>query len=248
MGKAVALKLAQLGANVTLVARNEMSLKTVLNELNSISTENQKHNYLVVDFSNSDQLKAQLDDDKKNYPKKYYHILLNNTGGPPGGEIYHAKLDEFYDAFRMHLIANQILVQSVVEGMKHENYGRIINIISSSVKAPIPGLGVSNTIRGAVANWSKTMANELAKFNITVNNILPGTIMTGRITSICEARAKKNGTSADEELKRMISVVPMGRIGDPEEIANVAVFLASPAASYITGINIPVDGGRLPTL
>jgi 3-oxoacyl-[acyl-carrier protein] reductase len=239
IGKAIAIELALLGANVTLVARDESKLKTVSAELNS--SKGQKHNYLVADFTKPDELKKKVEEHTN---KNSIHILINNTGGPAGGPILDAKTEEFTQAFSNHLVCNHILVQAVVGGMKKEKYGRIINIISTSVKQPIKGLGVSNTIRAAVANWSKTLAGELAPFGITVNNILPGTTNTARLTTLMEARAKKSGTSFEKEREEWMKEIPLGRFADASEIASAAAFLASPAASYINGINLPVDGGR----
>jgi 3-oxoacyl-[acyl-carrier protein] reductase len=173
------------------------------------------------------------------------HILVNNTGGPKGGEIHKAETSEFENAFRNHLICNQIMAQSVIEGMKKAKYGRILNIISTSVKQPIKNLGVSNTIRAAVANWSKTLSVELAPFGITVNNILPGATKTERLFSIFEARAQSSGSSIYAIETEWLSEIPAGRFAEPEEPAYAAAFLASPLAGYINGINLPVDGGRL---
>ena len=174
--------------------------------------------------------------------------MVNNTGGPPGGLAQDAEVQEFRNAFNQHLICNHILVQSVLIGMKKSGYGRIINVISTSVKIPLANLGVSNTIRGAVANWSKTLANELGQFNITVNNVLPGATDTERLASIAQNKAAKTGQSEAEVINSMASIVPMKRVGKPEEVANAIGFLASPAASYINGSNLPVDGGRTGSL
>jgi 3-oxoacyl-[acyl-carrier protein] reductase len=169
---------------------------------------------------------------------------VNNTGGPPSGLIQNAKVEEFTAAFNNHLVCNHVLFQCVIEGMKKEQYGRVINIISTSVKLPLKNLGVSNTIRAAVANWSKTFANEVASFGITVNNVLPGATLTGRLQSIIENKSANTGESINEIKNDMESEIPLGRFAEPSEIANAVAFLASPAASYITGINVPVDGGR----
>ncbi len=238
IGKASAIELASLGATITLLARNEDKLKQVLAILPV--TKGQQHDYIVADFNKPEELHTILSQ-KIN---KTYHILLNNTGGPKGGQAINARLDEFETAFKQHLICNQILAQAVVPGMKEAGYGRIINIISTSVKQPIEGLGVSNTIRGAVANWSKTLATELGQYGITVNNVLPGATATERLTAILHNVAKKiNGTYEQAE-EMMKNVTPAKRFAQPEEIAYAVAFLASESASYINGINLPVDGGR----
>ena len=243
IGKASAIELAKLGASVTLVARNEEKLKAVIKELNTAL--GQAHDYLVADFSLPDQLKEKIDSFAS---KTTAHVLINNTGGPPAGTAIDALAEDFLSAFSAHLICGQHLVQAMVPGMKAEGYGRIINIISTSVKIPIRGLGVSNTIRGAVASWSKTLANELAPFGITVNNVLPGTTMTGRLEAIIKNTADKAGKSFDDAKRKMIEEVPAGRISEPHEVAAAVAFLASPAAGYINGINLPVDGGRTGSL
>lgn len=243
IGKASAMQLAKLGATITLVARNEEKLKEVLIELPH--DEGQKHNYIVADFRNPSELKKKVEERVQEKP---FHILLNNTGGPKGGPIFTAEIDEFTSAFQQHLICNQILVQAVVPGMKEADFGRIINIISTSVKQPIDGLGVSNTIRGAVASWSKTLANELGQFGITVNNVLPGFTATDRLEAIVGNAAKKMNKTEEEASKFMQGLVPARRFAQPGEIANAVAFLASEAASYINGINLPVDGGRTKSL
>jgi 3-oxoacyl-[acyl-carrier protein] reductase len=240
IGKAAAVELALLGANVILLARNEEKLKTVLAELDQ--SKGQSHAFISADFSDADTLKKKVDTYVKEHPA--IHILINNTGGPPAGPALAAPVNEFLQAFNNHLVCNHILVQALVPGMKAAGYGRIVNVISTSVKQPIPGLGVSNTIRAAVGNWSKTLASELASFGITVNNVLPGAANTIRLQSIFENKAQKNDKSVEAVKKEMIAEIPAGRIAEPNEVANAIAFLASPAASYITGINVPVDGGR----
>lgn len=240
IGKAVAAELALLGASVTLVARNEESLRKVKTELSA--DKGQQHSYLVADFSDPESMRKNVNQ----YIQRHgsIHILVNNTGGPPSGPIVSAQTDEFIRAFNNHLICNHILAQACLEGMKNAGYGRIINIISTSVKQPLPNLGVSNTIRAAVANWSKTWANEVAQYGITVNNVLPGATNTQRLQGIMENNASKNMRPIDEVREHMLKEIPMKRFADPGEIANAVAFLASPAAGYITGINVPVDGGR----
>jgi len=244
MGKAIALEFASAGASVILIARNENALRNVLREMTAAKTQN--HNFIVADFSDPDSLRGKMKNFISENPP--VHILVNNTGGPKSGEAYKASTDEYENVFRSHLICNQILVQAVVEGMKKEKYGRIINIISTSVKQPLRDLGVSNTIRAAVAAWAKTLSKELAPFGITVNNILPGATKTERLKEIFDARAKATGRSVNEIEIEGLEEIPAGRFAQPEEIAYAAAFLASPQASYINGINLPVDGGRLNTL
>lgn len=239
IGKASALVLSQQGANVTLLARSEDKLKATLNDLDV--SKGQVHDYLIADFSNRSELKQKIDNLVAN---KNINILVNNTGGPPGGPIANASTEAFLDAYHKHLVCNHILATTVMDGMIKSGYGRIINIISTSVKSPLNGLGVSNTTRGAVASWSKTLANEVADKGITVNNVLPGFTSTGRLDEIIQNKVKKTGKTSDEIVNSMKSIVPMKRFASPSEIANAVGFLASPSASYITGINIPVDGGR----
>ena len=241
IGKATAILLAEEGANVTLLARNEEKLKAVLSELKNNGT--QKHQYLIADFSKPEELKQVLENSDLEY-----HILINNTGGPKSGYLLSATSTELINAFQMHIICNQILVQAVVPFMKNEKFGRIINVISTSVKEPIPGLGVSNTIRNAVGNWSKTLASELAEFQITVNNVLPGFTDTARLDQIIKVKAQKSNTTEAEMEQIMKSYVPAKRFAKPEETAAAIAFLASEQASYINGINLPVDGGRTKSL
>ena len=244
IGLEIAKQMASCGARVTLVARNQDKLAAALSEL---STENdQNHDMLVADFSDPEALRSALETHVAR--SEDYNILVNNTGGPPGGKAIEANTEAYLAAFNAHLICNQILASTLVEGMKNTGYGRIINIISTSVKIPLVGLGVSNTVRGAVANWSKTLSNELGPFGITVNNVLPGATETGRLTSIISNKAQKSNASTDVVSNAMLSKIPAGRFAQPWEVAAAATFLASPLASYINGINVPVDGGRTGSL
>lgn len=244
IGLAAAQELAEMGASVTLIARNEEKLKTAVATLSKQGSAS--HQYLVADFNSPDNLKKVIEAHISEV--NLYNILVNNSGGPAGGQAIDAELDEFRIAFNQHVVCNQVLAQALTPGMKQLGYGRIVNVISTSVKIPLNGLGVSNTIRGAVANWSKTLANELGQFNITVNNVLPGATNTVRLSSIIENKAKKTGNSEDAIMEAMKNQVPMKRVAEPEEVANAIAFLCSPAASYINGINVPVDGGRTGSL
>ncbi|MCP5054207.1 MAG: SDR family oxidoreductase [bacterium] len=243
IGNAAARELANLGATVILIARNKERLEQTLADLPE--TEGQKHRSIAADFSNAEVLKNAL---QENITENEVHVLVNNTGGPPGGPVFDAKLEEFENAFTQHLKCNHLLVQHLVPKMKTANFGRIINIISTSVKQPIAGLGVSNTIRAAVANWAKTLSFELAPFGITVNNVLPGATKTVRLESIIRIRSQKTGKSTAEVEKELLSKIPANRFAEAEEIAAAIAFLASPAAAYINGVNVPVDGGRTSSL
>jgi 3-oxoacyl-[acyl-carrier protein] reductase len=238
IGRAAAMTLAREGANVTLIARNQETLKQVLSELPGPG----KHQYIVVDFSNPEELECSLQEHHD------FHILVNNTGGPKSGLLYEADLKDFQNAFAMHVLCNQILLKACLPFMKAEGYGRIINVISTSVKEPIPGLGVSNTIRNAVANWAKTLSGELGAFGITVNNVLPGFTDTARLHQIIKIKAEREGTTEAEMASIMRNYVPAKRFAKPEETADAIAFLASERASYINGINLPVDGGRTKSL
>ncbi len=235
IGKAIAQELAQLGCSVVIVSRNETKLQAVCREL-----PGNGHSYIVADHSRHENMLAKMEA----HISKPIHILVNNSGGPPGGSITEATPEQFLTAFNQHLLTNVALVRKVLPGMKELHYGRIINIISTSVKVPLKGLGVSNTIRGAVASWAKTLANELGGFGITVNNVLPGATETSRLHDIIRNKANKSQLSEEQVRKLMLAEIPAQRFGLPEEIAAVAAFLASPAAAYVNGTSIPVDGGR----
>lgn len=239
IGLAIAEELALLGANCTLFARNEEALEIAVRSLDIALR--QKHGFVVADFSKPVEVKESIE---KHVASTAVHILINNTGGPPAGPILEATEEAFLEAINQHLICNHILAKAVVPSMKKEGYGRIVNVISTSVKIPLKNLGVSNTTRGAVASWSKTLANELGQYNITVNNILPGFTSTKRLSTLIDTIAKKGNTMVELVEKNMIEDVPMKRFAEASEIAAVAAFLASPAASYVNGVSIPVDGGR----
>ena len=239
IGLAIAEELALLGANCTLVARNAAALQAALKTLDIALR--QQHSYLVADFSKPEEVKQAIE---QHIQKNPIHILINNTGGPPPGSVLDATAAAFLDAFNQHLIVNQLLAQAVIPGMKQAGYGRIINIISTSIRIPITNLAVSGTVRGAVAMWSKILANEVGQFNITVNNILPGFTKTQRLESLIKNNAQKRGVSADVIEQEMKQDIPMKRFGEAAELAAVAAFLASPAASYVNGVSIAVDGGK----
>ena len=241
LGLASAKEIALLGANIVLVARSEERLKSAVATLDI--SRGQKHDYLVADFSDVNHVGNAIGEFIR--AGNIAHILINNTGGPAGGTVLNAVNEEFLQAFNNHVLCNHVLALAVVPGMKAARYGRIINIISTSVKQPIPGLAVSNTIRAAVANWSKTLATELGPFGITVNNVLPGFTKTVRADYVVKKRSADSGKTEEEVMNVLLKEIPAGRMGQPEEFGAAVAFLCSPSASYITGINLPVDGGRL---
>lgn len=245
IGLACATELARSGARVTLLARNRAQLETARAGLPHAGTEN-PHQYLVADFAQPDTVGTVVTEGVRRLGT--VHILVNNTGGPPAGPLVKATDQQFLSAFAAHLLCNHILAQVTLPGMKTEGYGRIVNIISTSVKQPIKGLGVSNTIRGAVASWAKTLAGEVGQFGITVNNVLPGATLTERHHALIRTRSAASGRSVEDIEQAMKAEIPLGRFAAPEEIAAAVAFLASPRAGYITGINLPVDGGRLGSL
>lgn len=239
IGLASAQALASLGAGCVLISRNEEKLKAAVATLDK--SQNQQHSYVLADYAQPETVRLAV---TALLATHTIHILVNNTGGPAGGPVTAARPEEFLNAFNQHLICNHIISGLVAEGMKKEGYGRIINIISTSVKIPLRGLGVSNTIRGAVASWAKTMANELGQYGITVNNVLPGATSTERLDTIISNKSAKTGADKEVVAREMLEEIPARRFGRPEEIAAIVAFLASPAAAYVNGTSIPVDGGR----
>ncbi len=243
IGKAIAIELALLGANVTLVARSAEAMAALTRQLHR--GPEQDHGFLVMDYSNLADVHSKA---SALASEKTIHILVNNTGGPASGLLLDADTAALEAAFLQHVLVNQTLAQLLVPGMIRAGYGRIINVISTSVKAPLDDLGVSNTIRAAVANWAKTLANELGRHGITVNNVLPGLTNTDRLRELIANKAASTGASFDAVAATMRASVPVQRFGEPEEIAAAAAFLATPAAAYINGTNIAVDGGRTRSL
>lgn len=237
IGRAIAEAFAEAGAAVTVVGRDQERIQATVAALAGSG-----HQGLLADFSDLDAVVEAAAGRAAQGP---VHVLVNNTGGPPAGKASDAHHDPFLDAFKMHLGSAQAMARAFVPGMEAVGYGRIINIISTSVITPIPGLGVSNTVRGAVANWGRTLAAELGHHGITVNNILPGFTDTARLKSLFEGKAKRLDSTLEDVTAGAVDSIPAGRIGEPEELAAAALFLASPAGSYVNGVNLPVDGGRV---
>ncbi|MBL8963199.1 MAG: SDR family oxidoreductase [Phycisphaeraceae bacterium] len=244
IGRACAVELAALGAEVVLAARDARKLEDVRAGLDG--GQGRRHTAIVVDFSDAGSVeeasRALAGDGRP------VHVFVSNTGGPPGGSMLDTTEDQLRSAFQSLVLSPHTIARAVVPGMKHAGYGRIITIASTSVKSPIPNLGISNAVRAAAANWSKSLAAELAPFGITVNNVLPGYTETERLASLLSARADKSGVPLDRIRSEAVSSIPAGRFGRADEVAAAVAFLSTPAAAYINGINLPVDGGRLGTL
>lgn len=243
IGEATAFTLANMGAEVILVARSREKLETL--KLQLPKDRGQHHQVLPLDLQDHEQLQTSLEKILQGGP---ISVVVNNAGGPKGGPLLEAEETQFIEAFQAHIVASSLIARRVVPGMKEMKFGRFINIISTSVKAPISNLGVSNTIRGAMASWAKTLANELAPFGITVNNVLPGYTLTPRLEALALATAQKQNKTIDEIKTLWKNSTPAGRFAQPQEVADAIGFLASPSAGFITGINLPVDGGRTPCL
>lgn len=237
IGQATAIKMAAMGAKVIVLARTEEKLQALLPKLRG-----EGHDYIAIDLNDRKNLATKLEE--KITQVNGIDILICNSGGPKAGPLAEASEEEFLAGFSNHILANALMVKAVIPSMKKSGYGRIINVISTSVKVPIANLGVSNTIRGAVASWAKTLSMELGAFGITVNNVLPGYTNTPRLEALIKAAATRQSTSEDDVIKQWKAKVPAARFAESEEVANAVTFLASPAASYVNGINLPVDGGR----
>lgn len=241
IGLAIAKELAQKGAHIILLSRNEDKLKKALSQLDVSS--NQSHHYIVADTQFSEATSQKV----ANFigENQTIHILINNTGGPPSLPIIETSAEDLIKAFHSHLITGHLLTQTVVPGMKRAKFGRIVNILSTSVKEPMLHLGISNSIRAAVANWAKTLSKELALYGITVNNVLPGAIHTERSEYLFQKQIENTGRSIEEVRQQTKAQIPVGRMGKPEELAYAVAFLCLPQAAYINGISLPVDGGKM---
>jgi 3-oxoacyl-[acyl-carrier protein] reductase len=240
IGLACATEMAKRGARVVLFARNAEKMTQICAALPVVSSG--PHSFLTADFSDWQAVQRAVQ--QFVHENNKVDVIVNNNGGPPAGPLLDAKPEAFLDAFSQHLVCNHVIATALVPAMKEQGNGRIINVISTSVKLPLHGLGVSNTVRAAVGNWAKTLANEVGRFGITVNNVLPGATKTGRLEQIIASKATRSGNSIDAVESEMLHEIPMARFATPEEIAYAVCFLASDEASYINGINVPVDGGR----
>ena len=239
IGLACAKALAAAGAQVTLLARRESVLAAAVTQL--ATDVQQSHAYIVADVLQLEPVLARIQNSG-------FDILINNSAGPAGGALQQADSAQLLQVFQQHVIASQQLMQAVLPSMQSKHWGRIVNIISTSVKEPIAMLGVSNTVRGAVAAWAKTLASELGKDGITVNNVLPGYTHTQRLEQIIQSRVAAGGQTAQQIASAMLASVPAGRFAEAEEIAHAVAFLCQPQSGYINGINLPVDGGRTKSL
>lgn len=240
LGKAIAIQLAASGATVILLARNEMALKELVEQLPK--PNGQKHEYLVADFSNFEQFKVRID---AYFAHHHVDILVNNTSGPHSGSVLEQKDLDYVAAFNLLFRTVQYVTTAALPYMIQQKYGRIINLTSRTVKEPAENLALSNTIRAAVVTWGKTLASSVAKNNITVNSVLTGNFDTDRLQTLFQEGARQKGVDPIEFGRQMALQIPTGRLGRPEEMAQLVTFLASQQASYITGTSIPIDGGLI---
>ncbi|MGB0367700.1 MAG: SDR family oxidoreductase [Flavobacteriaceae bacterium] len=240
IGRAIAERLARSGASVTLMARSEDLLKNVVENL--ATSQGQTHRYLVVDFSNFAAFSAQMED---YFKTNKIDVLVNNTQGPAAGGALEKSIDNYQTAFDLLFKCAVHTTSLALKHMQAQQWGRIINVASISVREPLNYLALSNSLRAALVTWAKSLSMDIAKDNITINNTLTGYFDTERIAQLNAQKAKKMNLKPEEVRAAMEAQVPMQRIGQPEEYANLVCFLASEQASYITGTNIPIDGGLL---
>ena len=243
IGKAIAIRLAASGASVCIMARNKSKLEKVVNELDR--SRNQKHKFLEVDFSNYNLFSKSI---KYFFETNHIDILVNNTQGPEGGSALEKSIDDYQSAFELLFKCAVKTSLLALTNMRDKKWGRIINVASISVKEPLNYLVLSNSLRSALVTWSKTLSVDIAKFNITINNVLTGYFNTERLKQLNSKKAEKLGINISKIEDKIKDTIPMKRFGNPEEYANLVCFLASDKSDYITGINIPIDGGFLKSL
>ena len=243
IGKAIAIRLAASGASVCIMARNKSKLEKVVNELDR--SRNQKHKFLEVDFSNYNLFSKSI---KYFFETNHIDILVNNTQGPEGGSALEKSIDDYQSAFDLLFKCAVKTSLLALTNMRDKKWGRIINVASISVKEPLNYLVLSNSLRSALVTWSKTLSVDIAKFNITINNVLTGYFNTERLKQLNSKKAEKLGINISKIEDKIKDTIPMKRFGNPEEYANLVCFLASEKSDYITGINIPIDGGFMKSL
>lgn len=239
IGRATARCLASLGAELTISARNGGDLDALHAELREAGAPAVRS--LVLDFDQRDELADRLDALLEEHPVE---VVVHNTGGPKGGKLLEAQPDAILGALSRHLLTAHLLMTRCLPGMRSAGYGRFITVTSTSVREPIPNLGVSNLTRASVASWAKTVSRELPS-GVTINNVMPGYTDTDRLGQLADAKAARTGTTAEAVFSDFVAKVPEGRLGRPEELGSVIAFLCSPAAAYVRGQSLAVDGGRL---
>jgi len=236
IGRATALMLARAGAQVIICARSSQELDILSKEMHG-----DNHITLSLDLENISLLETEINKLIKQQP---IHILVNNSGGPPGGPLLSNTVDDFDGPFKRHLYAAHTITRILTPIMEKEGYGRIVNIISTSVREPIDNIGLSNTLRGAMGSWSKSLSREL-KPCITINNILPGFTDTDRLGSLAESISTRTGDSIEDVQDKWMNSVPIQRLIDPFETGAAVTWLCLPSSGAIRGISLAVDGGRM---
>jgi len=244
LGKATAKCLALEGASVILCSSNPDNLQKAKRDIQEVSTA--EVTAISANLSEHDDVSRLIEILFKQY--SCIDILVNNTGGPPPGKFEELSIDAWRKAYEAMFVSAVMLTQSVLPGMKSQRWGRILNITSIAVKQPVENLILSNSIRAGITGFARTLANEVASFGITVNNILPGFTRTERLVNLAEETAGRKGVSIEEAYQTWVKDIPMNRLGEPEEFGNVVAFLASERASYVTGASITVDGGWVRSL
>ncbi|HSQ23800.1 MAG TPA: SDR family oxidoreductase [Pyrinomonadaceae bacterium] len=244
LGRAVAEELAAEGASLIICSRKPETIERVADEIKNAAGVEVLG--VAADVSNSDEVARLVQSASERFGR--IDILVTNAGGPPAGQFESFTLEQWEDATRLLLHSAVELARHVLPGMKERHWGRILNITSIAVKQPVDNLILSNSLRAAVTGFARTLANEVASFGVTVNNIMPGYTRTERVEELARMMSEKQGITPAEFVARWEKEIPMRRIGEPREFAALAAFLVSERASYITGTSIPVDGGWIKAL
>ncbi|MBM7645844.1 3-oxoacyl-[acyl-carrier protein] reductase [Scopulibacillus daqui] len=244
LGRAIAEQLVREGVNVMIASRDEEKLKKVSRELSAIGAGEAA--YIKADVTRTEDINSAVQKAVDQFGG--FDILVNNAGGPPSGSFLDTSDEDWHHAFTLNLLSYVRLIRQAIPVMEKRGGGRIINIASSSIKQPIPNLVLSNTFRLGIVGLTKTLAEELAPKNILIHTVAPGRIDTDRVEYLDRARAEQTGQSFEEVRQQAEASIPLGRYGQPDELAKVVAFLVSGACTYMTGSSILVDGGSITSI